>query len=92
MYIPAPSLVRLLPLLNDPRTFLSMEQDINDGERDLAGQQWAWKLDIEETEEQNIFKASIDVYLPEDNEKSLSSLTTYFSRYQRSAETFEAGQ
>jgi general secretion pathway protein I len=63
-----------------------------DGSRKLAGQQWSWKLNIEETKEQSIFKTTIDVYRPGEDEQVLSTLTSYFALYERSSKTFGSKQ
>ena len=65
---------------------------ITNGKRELDGKNWPWQLNVEQTPETGIFKATINVFHPNDDERALSTLTTYFTRYGRPGKLLGATQ
>ena len=65
---------------------------VTNGKRKLDEKNWPWQVYIEQTPETDIFKATINVFHPNDEEHVLAALTTYYTRYERPGKLLGARQ
>jgi general secretion pathway protein I len=50
------------------------------GTVDMAGRQWIWKLDIQNTDDENVRRLSVDVYAEDDERQALASVTGFLGK------------
>ena len=62
----------------------------HEGTRTMSGNDWKWKLLIETTNTQDMFRATVTVANESEPDRTLTSLNTYYSTYLRSIRAFDA--